>query len=84
VAREGAEAVAQMVDRMATIRLFAGKIGDITMMIDGIAFQTDILALNAAVEAAPAGAEGRGFAVVANEVRSLAAHWRPRQRRSRV
>jgi methyl-accepting chemotaxis protein len=74
VAREGADAVAQMVDRMATIRLSASKIGDITAMIDGIAFQTNILALNAAVEAARAGAEGRGFAVVANEVRSLAAH----------
>jgi methyl-accepting chemotaxis protein len=63
-----------MVERMATIRRSAAKIGDITAMIDGIAFQTNILALNAAVEAARAGAEGRGFAVVANEVRSLAQH----------
>jgi methyl-accepting chemotaxis protein len=74
VAREGANAVGQMVERMATIRSSAAKIGDITAMIDGIAFQTNILALNAAVEAARAGAEGRGFAVVANEVRSLAQH----------
>jgi len=74
VAREGASAVGQMVERMETIRLSAAKIGDITAMIDGIAFQTNILALNAAVEAARAGAEGRGFAVVANEVRSLAQH----------
>jgi methyl-accepting chemotaxis protein len=74
VAREGAGAVEQMVERMATIRQSAAKIGDITAMIDGIAFQTNILALNAAVEAARAGAEGRGFAVVANEVRSLAQH----------
>jgi methyl-accepting chemotaxis protein len=74
VAREGAGAVEQMVERMATIRRSAAKIGDITAMIDGIAFQTNILALNAAVEAARAGAEGRGFAVVANEVRSLAQH----------
>lgn len=74
VAREGASAVGQMVERMETIRLSAKKIGDITAMIDGIAFQTNILALNAAVEAARAGAEGRGFAVVANEVRSLAQH----------
>jgi methyl-accepting chemotaxis protein len=74
VAREGAQAVGQMVERMETIRLSAAKIGDITAMIDGIAFQTNILALNAAVEAARAGAEGRGFAVVANEVRSLAQH----------
>ncbi|MFK3738616.1 methyl-accepting chemotaxis protein [Massilia sp. TN1-12] len=74
VAREGADAVAQMVERMETIRESAARIGDITSMIDGIAFQTNILALNAAVEAARAGAEGRGFAVVANEVRNLAQH----------
>jgi len=74
VAREGAAAVAQVVERMDTIRASAARIGDITALIDGIAFQTNILALNAAVEAARAGAEGRGFAVVAAEVRNLAQH----------
>ena len=48
------------------------RIADITGLIDGIAFQTNILALNAAVEAARAGDQGRGFAVVAAEVRQLA------------
>jgi methyl-accepting chemotaxis protein len=57
---------------MNEIHSSSQRIGDITGVIDGIAFQTNILALNAAVEAARAGEQGRGFAVVASEVRSLA------------
>ena len=57
---------------MSVIHGSSGQIADITGVIDGIAFQTNILALNAAVEAARAGEQGRGFAVVASEVRSLA------------
>jgi methyl-accepting chemotaxis protein len=57
---------------MGEIQASSRKIADITSVIDGIAFQTNILALNAAVEAARAGEQGRGFAVVASEVRSLA------------
>ena len=57
---------------MSSINASAVKIVDITSVIDGIAFQTNILALNAAVEAARAGEQGRGFAVVATEVRNLA------------
>jgi methyl-accepting chemotaxis protein len=72
VAVAGGHAVGQMVAKMDAIRGSASKIADITSIIDGIAFQTNILALNAAVEAARAGEEGRGFAVVAGEVRSLA------------
>lgn len=49
------------------------QIGNITKLIEDIAFQTNILALNAAIEAARAGAAGKGFAVVAEEVRTLAA-----------
>jgi len=72
VAEKGGNIVAQVVDKMESINQSSRKIGDITGVIDGIAFQTNILALNAAVEAARAGEQGRGFAVVANEVRNLA------------
>ena len=72
VAGRGGEVVSQVVQTMEQITLSSRKIGDITGVIDGIAFQTNILALNAAVEAARAGEQGRGFAVVASEVRSLA------------
>ncbi len=72
VAGKGGAVVAEVVQTMASINDYAHKIGDITSVIDGIAFQTNILALNAAVEAARAGEQGRGFAVVAGEVRNLA------------
>ncbi|MBY0239065.1 MAG: HAMP domain-containing protein [Burkholderiaceae bacterium] len=72
IARHGGQKVAAVVDTMAAIRASSDQIRDITSVIDGIAFQTNILALNAAVEAARAGEAGRGFAVVASEVRSLA------------
>lgn len=72
VAVQGGEAMGRVVQTMETIRASSKRIADITSVIDGIAFQTNILALNAAVEAARAGEQGRGFAVVAGEVRSLA------------
>jgi len=50
----------------------AGKIGEASQMISGIAQQTNLLALNAAIEAARAGDAGKGFAVVADEIRKLA------------
>ena len=72
VAGRGSAVVGQVVTTMEAIQIASRRIGDITGVIDGIAFQTNILALNAAVEAARAGEQGRGFAVVASEVRTLA------------
>lgn len=72
VAASGGAVMSQMVETMNVINDSSRKIADITGVIDGIAFQTNILALNAAVEAARAGDQGRGFAVVATEVRNLA------------
>jgi len=72
VVRRGHDVVRQVESTMDTITEASRRIADITGVIDGIAFQTNILALNAAVEAARAGEQGRGFAVVASEVRTLA------------
>jgi methyl-accepting chemotaxis protein len=72
ISDEGNQSVERMVGTMDEIASSSAKIAEITSLIEGIAFQTNILALNAAVEAARAGEQGRGFAVVALEVRSLA------------
>ena len=71
-AQKGGQVVDGVVRTMDEIAASSSKIAQITNVIDGIAFQTNILALNAAVEAARAGEQGRGFAVVAGEVRTLA------------
>lgn len=71
-AAEGGAIAGQMERTMTGITQASQRIADITGVIDGIAFQTNILALNAAVEAARAGEAGRSFAVVASEVRMLA------------
>ncbi|TWD54321.1 methyl-accepting chemotaxis sensory transducer [Agrobacterium vitis] len=69
---KSAAVVKSAVDAMHRIEEASSRIGNITNVIDQIAFQTNLLALNAGVEAARAGEAGKGFAVVAQEVRDLA------------
>jgi len=72
MAGAGNDAVLAMLHLIGEVSSSSERITQITGVIEGIAFQTNILALNAAVESARAGDQGRGFAVVASEVRSLA------------
>lgn len=86
VAEEGVVAVHNSIDAMHTLRNdirdtairvkrlgeSSQAIGDVVVMINEIAEQTNILAINAAIQAAAAGAQGYGFATIANEVQQLA------------
>lgn len=71
-AEEGGRILTSAVQAMQRMESSSGKIGNISEVMEAIAFQTNLLALNAGVEAARAGEAGRGFAVVATEVRALA------------
>jgi methyl-accepting chemotaxis protein len=71
-ANEGDRVAEEATRAIMAIQNSSEKINEVTIVVEGLAFQTSILAINAAVEAARAGETGKGFAIVAQEVRTLA------------
>ncbi len=68
----GKEKVIKTMTSINNIDNFSKKISEIILVMDNIAFQTNLLSLNAAVESARSGEHGKGFSVLSAEIRSLA------------
>lgn len=71
-AKNGQNSIEKVISQVTDLNTDSEKIGQITDLINDIAFKTNLLALNASVEAARVGEHGKGFAIVAGAVKELA------------
>ena len=73
---EGIERIKMLMETVAESVVMLSEqtqtIGEIIMVVNDLAQQSNLLAVNAAIEASKAGEQGRGFTVVAQEIKSLA------------
>jgi methyl-accepting chemotaxis protein len=67
--KENVNAISEMIYRLEKR---SNEIGNILIVIDEVAAQTNLLSLNAAILAAQAGEHGKSFTVVADEIKRLA------------